>query len=64
MVVGLYVVLWGKAKELEDIKRDTDPKLPCQEQRKTINVLVDESSEKTSSRIDLEEPLLPHNQIK
>ncbi|KAH7545676.1 hypothetical protein FEM48_Zijuj01G0118900 [Ziziphus jujuba var. spinosa] len=61
VIVGLYIVLWGKAKDLEDSKRDTNPKLPCQEQRKTIVVLVDESSDKTNGKIDLEEPLLPHH---
>ncbi|XP_015884397.2 WAT1-related protein At4g30420-like isoform X2 [Ziziphus jujuba] len=60
VIVGLYVVLWGKAKDLEDSKRDTNPTLPCQEEIKNIHVLVDESSDKTNGKIDLEERLLAH----
>ncbi|KAL5537355.1 hypothetical protein UlMin_046243 [Ulmus minor] len=51
VIVGLYIVLWGKAKELEEITQDRDP-------RKNTHVLINESSEKTNHKIDLEEPLL------
>lgn len=60
MIIGLYVVLWGKAKDLEEMKQGTDPKLPSQDQRKTIVVMVEESNtEEITRRTDLEEPLLP-----
>ncbi|KAF5742857.1 putative Nodulin MtN21 /EamA-like transporter family protein [Tripterygium wilfordii] len=37
VVIGLYVVLWGKAKEHVKIEEDADPNLP------TVNILTDES---------------------
>ena len=45
VIAGLYVVLWGKAKEFAEIK----PEAP-----QSSNLLDDE----ISSRIDLEQPLL------
>ena len=56
VIIGLYIVLWGKAKDLEEIKQEMDPKL-LNNQTKIIQVIKDESSEKTY-KIDLEEPLL------
>lgn len=55
MVIGLYIVLWGKAKDQQMAKQETDPN-----QSRTIDqVLIDDdSAEKTSYKIDLEEPLL------
>ncbi|KAF5742856.1 hypothetical protein HS088_TW09G00917 [Tripterygium wilfordii] len=55
VVIGLYMVLWGKAKEHVKIEEDTDPNLP------TVNILIDESSGKTGTKTDLEEPLLSDN---
>lgn len=52
IVIGLYVVLWGKAKDLEELKEEQEKKLMISQtdQIKTIQVVVDESS--------IEEPLL------
>ncbi|PON56051.1 Plant-drug/metabolite exporter [Parasponia andersonii] len=61
VIIGLYIVLWGKAKDLEEIKQDIKdiPKLEY-DQRKAIQVLIHQSSKKsTSSTTDLEESLLP-----
>ncbi|PON73075.1 Plant-drug/metabolite exporter [Trema orientale] len=62
VIIGLYIVLWGKAKDLEDIKSDIqdDPELQF-DQRKIVKVLTDQSPEKvnTSCRNDLEESFLP-----
>lgn len=60
VIVGLYVVLWGKAKDLEDIKQGTHQKLPYGDQRKPVVVMLDESNTKEiSNQTDLEEPLVP-----
>ncbi|KAE8730793.1 Detected protein of unknown function [Hibiscus syriacus] len=54
VIVGLYVVLWCKAKDLEKM----DPK-QLNDQARAVQVIIDESSEKT----DLQEPLLYHKSI-
>ncbi|KAJ4957380.1 hypothetical protein NE237_024491 [Protea cynaroides] len=55
VVVGLYVVLWGKAKELEEIRGDEEP---TENTTKTaITILIDESLME-SGKINLQEPLL------
>ncbi|KAK4604917.1 hypothetical protein RGQ29_013117 [Quercus rubra] len=57
VVIGLYVVLWGKAEDLKEIKQEAVPKLQ-HDQEKMGQVLINESSEKKNSKVDLEEPLL------
>ncbi|KAK3007730.1 hypothetical protein RJ639_014781 [Escallonia herrerae] len=57
VVVGLYVVLWGKAKDLEERNTETDPKMQ-NEQSKIRQILTDESLIDTICKIDLEEPFL------
>lgn len=57
MIIGLYVVLWGKAKDLEMIKQEAVPELQ-HDQAKIVQVLIHESSEKRTSEVDMEEPLL------
>ena len=63
VIIGLYIVLWGKAKDLQEIKQYIKdiPKLEY-DQRKIIQVFIDQSSEKisTSCRNDLEESFLSH----
>uniref|UniRef100_A0A5B7BP37 WAT1-related protein n=1 Tax=Davidia involucrata TaxID=16924 RepID=A0A5B7BP37_DAVIN len=49
VIIGLYVVLWGKAKDLEESQND---------QTRNVKILIDESSEKMGSKIDLEQSLL------
>ncbi|XP_059596544.1 WAT1-related protein At4g30420 [Vitis vinifera] len=58
VIIGLYVVLWGKAKDLEESQTVSNPELQNNE-AKNVRVLIDESSNKTSCTIDLKEPLLP-----
>ncbi|XWS73163.1 hypothetical protein CRYUN_Cryun02cG0102100 [Craigia yunnanensis] len=38
VIIGLYIVLWGKAKDLEEIKQEMDPKL-LNNQTKIIQVI-------------------------
>jgi hypothetical protein len=57
VIIGLYVVLWGKAKDLEMIKQEAVPELQ-HDRAKIVQVLIHESSEKSSSKVDMEEPLL------
>ncbi|PON90715.1 Plant-drug/metabolite exporter [Trema orientale] len=54
VVIGLYILLWGKAKDIIEVKEEIDPKL----QKSTQGKQVDNSLEKESYKIDLEEPLL------
>ena len=57
MIAGLYAVLWGKDKNLEESSKvESDPRMET-EQTKAVQILVDESSDR-SCKIDLEEPLL------
>lgn len=58
VIIALYVVLWGKAKDLEESQTVSNPELQNNE-AKNVRVLIDESSNKTSCTIDLKEPLLP-----
>lgn len=52
VIIGLYVVLWGKAKDLEESQTVSNPELQNNE-AKNVQVLIDESSNKTSCTIDL-----------
>ncbi|XP_008223640.2 PREDICTED: WAT1-related protein At4g30420 [Prunus mume] len=58
VIIGLYIVIWGKAKDPKKMKQEVDSEQPS-DQPRTIEVFIDDSSEKTSCKIDLEEPLLP-----
>ncbi|XP_059638196.1 WAT1-related protein At4g30420 [Cornus florida] len=51
VIGGLYVVLWGKAKDIEELKVEKDVKSG------NVKILMDES------KIDLEEPLLSHYKL-
>ncbi|KAJ0701129.1 putative EamA domain-containing protein [Helianthus annuus] len=53
IVIGLYVVLWGKAKDLEEMKEQQEKKtmLSQKDQIDVVRIMVDEAN--------LEEPLLP-----
>ncbi|EXB94908.1 Auxin-induced protein 5NG4 [Morus notabilis] len=53
VIIGLYILLWGKAEEIKETKEETDPKLQKSEWKQ-----VEESLEKDSCKSDLEEPLL------
>ncbi|OMO59937.1 Drug/metabolite transporter [Corchorus olitorius] len=56
VIIGLYVLLWGKTKDLEDMIQETDSML-FENQSNVIQVVIEECSEK-NCRINLEEPLL------
>lgn len=56
VILGLYVVLWGKAKDLEE---QYGPHQTSQNHyNNSKQVLTQDSLEKTNSEIDLEKPLL------
>ncbi|CDP02894.1 unnamed protein product [Coffea canephora] len=55
VIFGLYIVLWGKAKD-HMINSDVEKK--PEEEKINYTIVVDESTDKLSCRIDLEEPLL------
>ncbi|KAL7193692.1 hypothetical protein ACSBR2_025330 [Camellia fascicularis] len=64
VILGLYVVLWGKAKDLQESKVERVSKLE-NDQTKIVQILVDESEERMSSiKIGLEEPLLSDKSTK
>ncbi|KAK8602015.1 hypothetical protein V6N12_051837 [Hibiscus sabdariffa] len=52
VIVGLYVVLWGKAKDFEKMEHEMDPNL-INDQTRIVQVIVDKTSED-----DLQQPLL------
>lgn len=55
VIIGLYAVLWGKAKDLVEIKENANFQTDEASTVKTSDV---DNSEKTSWKIDLEKPLL------
>ncbi|OAY32062.1 WAT1-related protein At4g28040 [Manihot esculenta] len=58
VIIGLYVVLWGKAIDFEERKTEMHEKLQEDESR-TVEVIVDESLENKNGKVDdLKEPLL------
>jgi hypothetical protein len=57
VIVGLYIVLWGKA---EDVTEKIDPKSRVNE-REEVTFLRNEYCGEASCRINLEEPLLTNN---
>ncbi|KAK6235966.1 hypothetical protein SCA6_011303 [Theobroma cacao] len=58
VIGGLYVVLWGKAKDLQVINRKTDPESQNDQKSSTRKTILIDWSLQTSSKLDLEEPLL------
>ncbi|XAR51231.1 hypothetical protein NMG60_11005797 [Bertholletia excelsa] len=60
LIVGLYVVLWGKAEDLnEKLKMETNLKPKVDEaEAQNVQVFVDEFPKKMNCNVDLEEPLL------
>ncbi|TKY68965.1 WAT1-related protein [Spatholobus suberectus] len=57
VIIGLYVVLWGKAEEVVVKEEEEDPKSTVNS-TEDVNSLIDESYEKACCKTDLEEPLL------
>ncbi|KAI8570183.1 hypothetical protein RHMOL_Rhmol01G0013700 [Rhododendron molle] len=56
VIVGIYAVLWGKAKDVQkEVNVETDPQLQ-RDQTQEVKILVDEAS--SCTLIGLEEPLL------
>jgi len=61
VIIGLYIVLWGKAEEVVNVKRDSESMLNSTEEVK-ISINKDSSSVKECCKTNLEEPLLsPHS---
>ncbi|KAK6127012.1 hypothetical protein DH2020_039248 [Rehmannia glutinosa] len=54
VIIGLYIVLWGKAKDRQDIREETSPMKKENDQTTLCTQVLD-------CKIDLEEPLLPEN---
>ncbi|KDP38760.1 hypothetical protein JCGZ_04113 [Jatropha curcas] len=52
VIIGLYILLWGKAKDFRKNGEEVDPKLGI-DQMQNANTLIDEKC-----KADLEEPLL------
>ncbi|XP_058746841.1 WAT1-related protein At4g30420-like [Vicia villosa] len=57
VIIGLSIVLWGKAKDVVDYKEKMDPKSKANETEE-VKLVINESSEKEYSKNDLKEPLL------
>lgn len=57
VIIGLYVVLWGKGEEAAVVQEEEDPKSVVNS-TEDVNIFIDESYEKPCSKTDLEEPLL------
>lgn len=53
IIIGLYLVLWGKAKDVEQLKEEQEKLtlISQNDQNRIVQIMVDGSS--------LEEPLLP-----
>ncbi|OMO61054.1 Drug/metabolite transporter [Corchorus capsularis] len=59
IIGGLYIVLWGKAEDLQVIRNQTDTESQNDQISTSMKTnLIDESNLQTSYKIDLEEPLL------
>lgn len=58
IIIGLYVVLWGKAKDVEELKEEQEKKrmISQKDEIKIVQILVDGSN--------LAEPLLPNRVYK
>ncbi|CAK8559998.1 unnamed protein product [Lathyrus sativus] len=57
VIIGLYIVLWGKAGDVVDVKEKIDAKFMVNETQE-VTFSMNESYGERSSRIDLEEPFL------
>ncbi|XP_045790821.1 WAT1-related protein At4g30420-like isoform X2 [Trifolium pratense] len=57
VIIGLYIVLWGKAEDVVDVKEKIIPKAMVNE---TEEIVDNKSYGKAYSKTDLEEPLLSH----
>ncbi|XP_020206014.1 WAT1-related protein At4g30420 [Cajanus cajan] len=57
VIIGLYVVLWGKAEEVA-VKEEEDPKSQVNSSTEDVNVLIDNESHEKTCKNDLEQPLL------
>jgi len=56
VIIGLYIVLWGKAEDVVDVKEKANPTKIV---NATEEIVANEYCEKTYSKNDLEESLLP-----
>lgn len=60
VIAGLYIVLWGKARDYVDIKGDRNT-VPDD----AVQILIAETVESTGIEIktDMDEPLLTHEKV-
>ncbi|XP_057967106.1 WAT1-related protein At4g30420-like isoform X2 [Malania oleifera] len=63
VIIGLYVVLWGKARDIDEIEVEKDPKLQ-NDQSGMVKVSMDESLDKINCKSDLEQPFLSDKSAK
>ncbi|AES66298.1 putative EamA domain-containing protein [Medicago truncatula] len=56
VIIGLYIVLWGKAEDVVDVKEKGNQKSIV---NATEGIVANEYCEKTYCKTDLEDPLLP-----
>lgn len=57
VILGLYILLWGKANDVLEIKEQSNPELQDSAQSKQVDH-EDSPVTEYSCKIDLEEPLL------
>jgi S-ribosylhomocysteine lyase LuxS involved in autoinducer biosynthesis len=57
VIIGLYIVLWGKAEDVVDVKEKINPKSVANETEE-VTFSNNESCGEANCKIDLEEPLL------
>ncbi|XWS73165.1 hypothetical protein CRYUN_Cryun02cG0102300 [Craigia yunnanensis] len=60
VIGGLYVVLWGKAKDFQVINKETADPESQNDQKSTMKTSLTDESLQTSYKLDLEEPLLSY----
>lgn len=58
MILGLYTVLWGKAKDLQEMNTEKDLSSQDCDTTNIVAVVIHDSKDKSRSKYDLEEPLL------
>jgi S-ribosylhomocysteine lyase LuxS involved in autoinducer biosynthesis len=57
VIIGLYIVLWGKTEDIVDVKEKVDPKSMVNATEE-IHFLKSKSCGKSNCKLDLEQPLL------
>ncbi|KAJ4709442.1 WAT1-related protein [Melia azedarach] len=58
VIIGLYAVLWGKGKDHEQMRHDTNHPNQQNDRKGIVQVVIEETPQKKNCKIDLQEPLL------